>query len=248
MSSPDRFALCSGGRDSAVSTHKLMEETADERKEPIVVYLDTGIGIEENHEYVKEWCDAEGWQLWTLRTNESYEDLVKEYGFPGPSKHTMFYAALKERQLQRLSSRVENPHFHTGIRAGESRRRMGNAEREHEQLGAVWHSDIIDWTHEEVLQYIEEHDIPENPLWDKGHFKDCGCGAYGSPEELLEVQADYPEMYQRLTDLENAVDRDDEYGRWGWGQMSEAELRQVRAENDEQQMTLCSMCGIPKSD
>jgi len=245
--SKNKFGLLSGGKDSAVAVHKMFQEAEDDKKNPVAVYLDTGIGIQENREYVEKLCDHYGWQLWTLRTQENYEELVKQYGFPGPSKHTMFYAALKERQLQKLGSIAEEPHYYTGIRASESQRRMGNAERIDEQHGAVWHSEIIDWSLEQVERYIEEHDIPENELWNKGHFKDCGCGAFGSPEELLEIEADYPEMYERITGLELEVDRDDEYTKWGWGKLSENELRKIRVENDDDQMTLCSVCGISKT-
>ena len=223
-----------------------MQEAENDRKNPVVVYLDTTIGIEENHEYVQNLCDEFGWQLWTLRTHESFERMVEKYGFPGPSKHTIAYAYLKERQLSKLASVAEDPHFYTGIRANESQRRMGNAKRKQEKLGAVWHSEIIDWSLGRVKDYIMDHDLPENPLWDKGHFKDCGCGAFGSPEELIELQADYPEMYDKIKELEESLDRDDERTKWGWDALSETELRKIRAENDDMQMTLCSTCGIEK--
>lgn len=244
--SENKFGLLSGGRDSVVAVHKMMQEAENDRKNPVAVYLDTTIGIPENHEYVQDLCDHFGWQLWTLRTQENFEDIVKKYGFPGPSKHTLAYSYLKERQLRKLASVAEEPHYYTGIRATESQRRMGNAERTQEQLGAVWHSEIIDWSLEQVKRYIDENIPIENPLWDKGHFKDCGCGAYGSPEELLEVQADYPEIYERITELQDELERDDEYCQWGWGALSEQELRKIRAENDDGQMTLCSMCGVEK--
>jgi len=244
--SKNKFGLLSGGRDSIAAVHKMFREAENDKKNPVAVYLDTGIGLDENRQYVEDLCDKFGWQLWTLRTHEDYEELVKQYGFPGPSKHTMFYAALKERQLSKLGSIAEDPHFYTGIRASESQRRMGNAQRTQEKHGAVWHSELIDWSLQQVKRYIKKHDIPENPLWDKGHFKDCGCGAFGSPEELLELQADYPEMYERLSDLEDDVDRNDEYCKWGWGQLSEKQLRKIRAENDDGQMTLCSVCGMDK--
>lgn len=246
--SKNKFGLCSGGRESVAATLKMFKEAEDDNKNPVVVYLDTTIGIPENREYVEQLCGEYNWQLWTLRTQKPFDELVEQYGFPGPGNHSLAYAYLKERQLRKLASVAENPHFYTGIRASESQRRMGNAEKIQEQHGAVWHSEIIDWSLDDVKDYIKEHEIPENPLWDKGHFKDCGCGAFGSPEELIEVKADYPEVYDEIRELEESLDRDDEYTKWGWGALSKNELRKIRTENDDNQMTLCSMCGIPKNE
>jgi len=237
----NKFALLSGGRDSVVAAHKMFQDAENDRKNPVAVYLDTTIGITENREYIEDLCDRYNWQLWTLRTQENYEELVRKYGFPGPAKHQMAYAALKERQLRKLGSIAEDPVFYTGIRRHESRRRMGNAEYEQEQHGALWKSEIIDWTIQDVKEYIDEHDIPESPLWDKGHFKDCGCGAYGTPEELLELEANHPEIYEEIRELENSLDRQDEYGVWGNNGLSRAQVRAERTPDDA--ITLCSFCG-----
>lgn len=242
--SKNKFALCSGGKDSIVATHKTMQEAAGDKKNAVVVYLDTTIGIEANRQYVEDLCDEYNWQLWTLRTQQTFEQMVEEYGFPGPSMHKMAYSYLKERQLSKLASVAEDPHFYTGIRINESDRRMRNYDEEDEMLGATWHKPIAHWTLDDVEAYIEDHNIPENELWNQGHFKDCGCGAYGSPSELIELEADYPEVYERIRKLEESVDRDDEYTTWGWGALSDEQLRGIRAENDDQQLTLCSMCGV----
>jgi len=223
-----------------------MQEAENDRKNPVVVYLDTTIGIPENRQYVQDLCDTFGWQLWTLRTHENFEEMVEKYGFPGPARHNLAYAYLKERQLSKLASIAEDPHFYTGIRRKESERRMRNQGEGKEMLGAVWHNPIADFTLEETKSYIESHNLPQNPLWDKGHFKDCGCGAFGNPEELLELQADYPDVYEKIKRIEESIDRDDEKSKWGWGQLSQTELRKIRAENDDMQMTLCSHCGLNK--
>jgi 3'-phosphoadenosine 5'-phosphosulfate sulfotransferase (PAPS reductase)/FAD synthetase len=242
----NKFGLCSGGKDSIVAVHKMMQEAESGRKNPVVVYLDTTIGIPENRKYVESLCDEYGWQLWTLRTPANYDEIVDEYGFPGPGQHTLAYSYLKERQLRKLASVSDDPHFYTGIRRSESDRRMGNAERVDENLGAVWHSDIIDWTLDDVEEYIEENGIPQNPLWNNGHFKDCGCGAFGTREELIELEADYPEMYERITAIEQEIDRDDTYTLWAWGSLSGNAQRSLEAQNDDEQLTLCSRCGKDK--
>jgi len=50
--------------DSAVAAHVSVRwGPAD-----LLVYLDTGTGLDANREYVEEFADAVGAQLWTLRT------------------------------------------------------------------------------------------------------------------------------------------------------------------------------------
>jgi len=93
--------------------------------------------------------------------------------------------------------------------------------------------------------------LPHNPVNEKiGRSGDCYCGAYANREtELLELQAEYPDHYEWLMDLEQEVQEeigtDQDYCYWGFGKMSEKELRAKIAENDSRQMMLCSSCDVP---
>lgn len=244
----DVFCLFSGGKDSVVATHLTMRaQMLHSRDAAIVVYLDTGTGLDAQREYVEEVCDKYGWQLWTLRTHESYEEQVAEHGFPGPGQHANMYKQLKRRQLERLAARVEDAHYFTGVRASESRNRMENMDRVSEEPEGkwTWHAPLYDWDDAAVWEYIERYDIPENPQWRTGgRAADCFCGAYASRDELIGLRADYPEKAEWIDQLERTVDRDDKRGLWGWGGSDETALRAALAENDENQMTLCSSCGI----
>lgn len=237
------YALLSGGMDSAVSTHVAMEQGPA----TIAVYLDTGTGLDENRAYVEELCEEMGWQLWTLRTHESYEDRVMENGFPGPSRHSIMYRSLKERQLGRLAARSKGQaHFWTGVRSAESERRMRNVTGVQEGAGGrwTWVAPIHDWNKQRCREHIDAHGIPENPLWNTlGRSGDCFCGCFGSPEEKLDLRAvgaDYHADW--IEQLEDDVDRDDETGVWAWGALDDHERRAIRAESDDFQMTLCSTC------
>lgn len=247
--SKDVFCLLSGGKDSVVATHVTMRAaTLHMQKVPIVVYLDTGTGLEEQRDYVERVCDRFGWQLWTLRTHEDYEDLVREHGFPGPGQHGTMYNRLKRRQLERLAARVKDAHYYTGVRASESLNRMENMGRVQEEGEGkwTWHAPIYGWEDKQVWEYIERHDIPRNPQWSTGgRAADCFCGAYASREELIGLMADYPKKAEWIEGLEEELDRDDKKGLWGWGGSDETALRAAMAEKDEAQMTLCSTCSLP---
>jgi len=246
----NHVALVSGGMDSAVAAHVAVTDGPAD----LLVYLDTGTGLDANREYIEDLADALGVQLWTLRTHERYEDKVMKNGFPGPAQHRTQYTALKERQIGRLATlsggrgNTSDLHIWTGVRSSESERRMEHVEPASEGPRWVWHAPIHDWTAPECRQYLTEHDIPRNPLWDAiGRSGDCFCGCFGSPEEKLDLRAaGHEEHAEWLESLENAVDLDEKQERetWAWGALNADEQRRERAVNDDNQMLLCSTCGI----
>jgi len=73
----ERFdvALVSGGQDSVTAAHYTHN---DIREMDALVYLDTGTGADKNRKYVEDFADWMGLQLWTLRTNENYDEMVDE--------------------------------------------------------------------------------------------------------------------------------------------------------------------------
>jgi len=249
------FALFSGGNDSVVSTHVAHKEY------PIdyTVYLDTNTGLKENKEHVKDVCNEYGWDLAILSSPVTLKEFAtgtetrEAYGFPGPSAHTWAFNLLKHRQLQALSSHIENePRFYTGIREQESDRRMKNVNGEVYQTDMCkWIAVIHDWYDSQVDKYRKSHNLPTNPVAEKiGRSGDCYCGAYANRDtELTELQAHYPEHYEWLMDLEEEVQQeigtDKDHCYWGFGNMNEKELRSKIAENDPEQMMLCSSCDVP---
>lgn len=245
----NHVALISGGMDSAVAAHvAITDGPAD-----LLVYLDTRTGLDKNREYIERYADQLGVQLWTLRTNESYEEKVQKNGFPGPAQHLTQYTSLKERQIGRLatmsSGRGSSSDLHvwTGVRSDESERRMENVEPESDGPRWVWHAPIHDWSKADCREYLDRHDLPQNPLWDTlGRSGDCFCGCFGAPEEKLDLRAAGCEGHAEwIEDLEQRVNLDQKQERetWAWGALDDDEQKRERAENDDAQMLLCSTCG-----
>jgi len=237
----DRFdvGLISGGQDSLAAVNVAAEEADLD----ILAYLDTGTGASANREYVEEVADGMGLQLWTLRTHESYTAAVEDHGFPGPSRHHIMYSLLKERQLGKLATAVSGDlHLWTGVRRHESQRRMGHVQSVVEADRWTWHAPIHDWRKSTVVAYIDDLDLPDNPLWSTlGRSADCWCGCFGSPEEVLDAEAcGLDDVVDMIGSLESQVDRDDEKGKWAWGGMSDTQARAERASGRD--MTLCSAC------
>lgn len=245
---PDWFYLQSGGKDSVAAA--LVADKAVQhnyKKTPVAVYLDTTVGIPANRLYVEELCDRMGWQLWTLRTHEHYQDRVKEIGCPGPANHGETYNVLKGRQLDKLATVASNPVYVTGINRHESPARAKADKADYTQRR--WHvKPIFTWSPQRIDKFVKEHAPVQNPLWDTNYFQDCACGAMATPEELIDAAGDgFDWFVQRIREYEESAEFQDKRGTWGWGGTSGKVQRALDHENDEHQMTLCSgSCGTVK--
>lgn len=214
------FALFSGGHDSLVNTHL----TAQHPAFSAVVHLNTGIGIEETREFVRQACRDQGWPLierWPPRV--TYEQMCLERGMPGgPKKHEITYHRLKGESLDLLvaeskAGRSDRVVLSTGIRQSESTRRMRLHPVPTRRDGAkVWANPIFDFSASDVNAYIEAHGLPRNPVVDKLHRSgECLCGALARPEEINEIAFWYPEVAARLHALEQQCHERGLPSRWG---------------------------------
>ena len=251
----EHFALFSGGNDSVASTHCAVNEYAID----YVVYLDTNTGIPENKQHVKDVCESYGWDLLIAQSPMTLKDFAlgsdsrDPLGFPSPSMHSWAYQYFKERQLGKIATQIDNkPKYYTGVRSRESASRMKNVEGEVQEAERwTWIAPIHDWHDDAVRKYRKEHDLPENPVAEKiGRSGDCYCGAFSNrTTQLVELEAHYPEHAEWLKELEQEVQdelgTDEKYCYWGFGNMSEKRLRALMAENDMNQMSLCSHCDVP---
>ena len=240
---PDWFILLSGGKDSVVAAHMAYPAlNQNYQKRPVVVYLDTGqVRLDAQRIYVEQLCDHYGWQLWTLRTHENYTQTVQKDGHPGANQHSTIQNKLKGRQRGKLSTVSGDAHFITGIRWDESDNRAGTPKAHYDEGTRGWYyKPIAHMSEADLDTYIAEHDIPENPLWDAHHPTDCFCGAMGSPEELIEAEANGFEAFaQRIREIEESVEFHDRKGTWGWAGLSRQGRYQEDAKNDPNQLSLC---------
>lgn len=244
-----QVALFSGGHDSLVATHLCM----DRGDTDAVLHLDTGTGIPENEAFVRETCRAFGWPLQVESPTKTLEEFAKEWGFPGSGAHGWAYRYFKAHSLQRFAAELDGkPHFYTGVRKSESERRMRtvSGETEEDVTGRwVWHAPIAEWSQQDCHEYIADHDLPANPVAEKIHRSgECYCGAFAHrDEELVELQAHYPEHYDWLMSVEEDVQAeigtDSGHCFWGHGGLSSEELRALIADHDDAQQVLCSDCG-----
>ncbi|GGM78323.1 hypothetical protein GCM10012275_56220 [Longimycelium tulufanense] len=232
--------LFSGGNDSTVLTH-LMRQRATH-----AIHANTGIGIEQTRQFVRDTCRAWGLPLIEKRppTGSRYRDLVLDQGFPGPAHHFKMYQRLKERGLRQAraelvdNGRRQRVVFLAGRRREESRRRQEIPL--HEREGSViWASPLALWTKVDLNTYRRMFEVPTNPVADLLHMSgECLCGAFAKPGELDEIRFWFPDVAAEIENLAAEARQSGvppERCRWGWG--ASRNRRRVRSG------PLCQTCA-----
>lgn len=203
----------SGGTDSLAVTHWMFENYGGGDIPIKAFHANTGIGIEQTREFVRDTCHDYGWPLVEIRAKEDcgqdYDQLVLEHGFPGPDHHQKMYNRLKERCVKLLAKRTKT-HWRdriiiaTGIRHDESQIRAGYAGREINRDGSqVWTNPIYWWSGSYKAQYIRDNALPTNPVSQTlGMSGECLCGAYASKGEKALVRTIDPDVADRIDRLE----------------------------------------------
>lgn len=237
------YGLFSGGHDSLTST----AIAASHPKFTAAVHINTGIGIEETREFVRETCQEQGWPLIELHAEAKYEDLVlNRGGFPrGPKSHNSMYWYLKQKSLDRLIRETKTHHkdrivLVTGIRVQESVRRMNAAISVpiRRDGASVWVNPILQWSAADCLDLMEQRGLRRNPVVDLLHRSgECLCGALAGEGEIHEIDLWYPDAAKRIHDLEQkARDAGLKNTRWA----------SAKAWGDAEPLTLpmCATCQV----
>jgi 3'-phosphoadenosine 5'-phosphosulfate sulfotransferase (PAPS reductase)/FAD synthetase len=164
------YWLSSGGNDSAIVGHLLRG------RYDAVLHVNTGTGIPETTQYVRDVAAVWGDTLHVLRPKNSYRDLVLGEviastgpnagkravwkGFPGPAGHKVMYRHLKDEPLMRFRKSVVGDQGRTrkviylgGMRWAETDRRFRNAEAIDQDGAIVWVSPLVHWTDAHMREY-----------------------------------------------------------------------------------------------
>ena len=204
-------ASVSGGKDSTALCLALREAGIEHRR----VFADTGWEAPETYEYLD-----------VLRERLGPIDVV---GVPGGMKARVLHRAGFPSRLQRFCTRELKLEplraYHDaleaelgtetvsvlGIRADESAARAKLAELDDEPAGFrswggfVWRP-LLRWTVAEVLEIHHRHQVPVNPLYQRGHDR-VGCYPCinARKDEIRLVAEHAPERIAELRELERAV-------------------------------------------
>jgi len=211
--------LFSGGNDSTTMVYAFRDRLTH------LAHVNTGIGIEETRQFVRDQAEAVGLPLIEKHPPPgcTYDELVIRFGFPGPAAHGLMYRHLKERALRSLrrdfigeGGRHNRVVFVAGMRVFESRRRMGNAEETHRDGSVVWVSPLVWWTNDHMAEYRRRHNVPRNEVSDNLHMSgECLCGAFAAPDELEQIRFFYPAVAARIEELQDRARCAGVHAVWG---------------------------------
>jgi len=210
------WALFSGGHDSLTATHVASQHPAFAG----VIHIDTGTGVPETEQYVRDICARYGWRLMVGKPATTYQQLIVEHGFPGPPQHGIMYRYLKERPLDQVRIGIqrecgEKIAFVGGMRSQESSRRMGNAEPHHQDRHGIWVSAIHNWTAMDVSTYVHLNALPRNQVKRNTHMSgECLCSAFAKQGEAQMYEYFYPDVAERIRRWETLVQQARELQVW----------------------------------
>lgn len=202
------FGLFSGGHDSLCATHLVSQRP----EFTAALHINTGIGVEQTRTFVRETCASRGWPLIEKRAKEDcgqdYDQLVLDYGFPGPFHHRKMYNRLKERALRQVVRDHKRRHTDrvlmiTGVRRSESKRRMGTVEPINREGARVWCGPIAWFDERHKTEYMTKHNLPRNEVVDLLHMSgECLCGAFARDGELEWLEfCGFTQEVERIKDL-----------------------------------------------
>ena len=195
--------------------------------------IDTGVSIDGWLDFVKEETAHQGWLLKIIRTPESYEDLVRLYGFPGPKLHRVMWSALKERALRIFAKEHPSAVLASGVRKHESAKRFRSVKAGGTFAGLQVVQPIADWRTPKVWAYLEAHGGRRAPAYEHlGISGDCGCGANSTRTERIALPSAAPVFARRIGDLEAELSSIPKHAgkkraRWGWGPGLDFRTRQT---------------------
>jgi len=185
------WIACSFGKDSMVLLGLLRELGILEKLR--ILWIDTGYDFAETLEFKdriqREW----NLQLYTAAPRHTREEFEKEYGTE--LYHTNPSLCCRLNKVQPLSNFFAEHDVYnwiSALRRDESPGRANIQILEYERDGRrLKINPLVNWTHDDVWDYLNTNKIPYNPLYDQG-YRSLGCepcskaGVVGRFEETSE--------------------------------------------------------------
>ncbi len=213
----------SGGKDSSVVADFASKNFSGQFKG--CIFCDTGIKVAEAKKFVEDYCTERNWDLKIVHPKRTFEMIVKENGFPGPSVHTFIMRYLKYIPMRAFIAECydegQKPAILSGVRQQESVRRGINATSEVYHDGRlIFISPMLYKSDEWMYEYYLKEGLKRSPVYDTLHISgDCLCGCYSKPGEAKLIETFHPDVFKQIQELETYC-REREYSRATWGKQA----------------------------
>jgi cysteine desulfurase/selenocysteine lyase len=194
----------SGGRSSLAATHYTLKSLEKFDIEKCVVFVDTGVMLSDAVSFVEDVAKRQGWNLVILKPKTDFWQYAKRYGTPG-IKRRWCCKILKLQPIFDFAKKLKPQRgMVLGFRKDEKResRRQAAQVRYMRKIAAWIYLPIKDWTRMDVRRYLQENGLPDPPWYRKGLKETCMCGAYTNKRELLKIKVHYPELFDKLVQLD----------------------------------------------
>jgi len=199
------FVLFSGGKDSLVALDLIKKIASKAGKKVTAIHADTTVGLPCNIKYVKKICKKLNIKLKIVRPKVDYFTLAERWGLPRFQARWCCYALKTGPVNDYLKKQQEDKIVFDGIRAEESRkRREMEFMNYNKKFGYITCHPLLYWTSVDVKMHLEKNGLPINPAYEKGFKRasECWCGVFKNPSEFELLLNQYPEMFDRLLELE----------------------------------------------
>ena len=156
---PRLTMACSFQKEESVLLHMLLASRPDAR----VFTIDTGVLFPETLQTWKQFEDRFGVRIEVVDASSP--------GQPWTLEHCC--GAAKVKALEQALDGVEA--WITGIRREQASTRADAGKLERDRSRGIWKvSPLADWSDKDVWRYIHAHELPYNPLHDRG-YDSIGC-------------------------------------------------------------------------
>lgn len=257
------YSLFSGGKDSITTTHWLDSIG----KLEAVVHIQTNIGLRMTTDFVKEFCEEQGWKLYVIEPSPkfTYASHVLQYGFPLAGFHRLIMGKLKYKTMRDFALTINRKEhcLISGVRKFESTRRMGNYPYPIQSDGSLWFGCPMFYkSSEETYRYVIEHGLRISPAYKLGlgTSGECMCGSFANGNEKQVIREIDPKLANYIEWLEHGVQafgtiEAKRYPKWGdQTKISELNLQQqmdsffadnpdLKAVNEIESMMCGAECG-----
>jgi phosphoadenosine phosphosulfate reductase len=162
---PRLTMACSFQKEESVLVHMLLAACPDAR----VFTIDTGVLFPE-----------------TLQTWKRFEDRlglrVEVLDASNPGQPWTLERCCSEAKVEALDRALDGVDaWITGIRREQATTRSDAAKLERDEARGIWKvNPLADWSEKDVWRYISTHDLPYNPLHDRG-YASIGCAPCTRP-------------------------------------------------------------------
>ena len=161
-----RIALASSfQKEETVLLHMLLQVVPD----PRVFTIDTGVLFPETY---ATWRELE----------KRFGVKVEVFDAASPGSPWTAESCCGPRKVEALNRALDGlDAWVTGLRREQAPTRAAAEERSWDADREIWKvSPLVDWTEREVWSYIAEHELPYNPLHDRG-YASIGCAPCTQP-------------------------------------------------------------------